>query len=137
MEPRGTRAIGAARCRLGPRVAGAGLRPRGLPLCPPPAAGTAVPGSHLIACRFVAGTGRVCRLQFGLRDASYLSIPLVHRQSRVGHDGHLLPGAVFSVFAVQAYVELDSKETIKKKKKKRSSLQSFPCWESSSGDADV
>lgn len=49
-------------------------------------------------------------LQLGLRDASYLSIPLVHRQSRVGHDGHLLPGAVSSVFAVQAHVELDSKE---------------------------
>lgn len=49
-------------------------------------------------------------LQLGLRDASYLSIPLVRRQSRVGHDRHLLPGAVSSVFAVQAHVELDSKE---------------------------
>ncbi|KAL2305744.1 hypothetical protein Nmel_003633 [Mimus melanotis] len=37
----------------------------------------------------------------------------VRGQSRVGHDGHLLPGAVSSVFAVQAHVELDSKEKIK------------------------
>lgn len=61
----------------------------------------------------------MCCLQFGLRDASCLSIPLVHRQSRVGHDGHLLSGAVSSVFAVQAYVELDSKEKIKKNKNEK------------------
>lgn len=58
----------------------------------------------------------MCCSQFGLRDASYLSIPLVHRRSRVGHDGHLLLGAVSYVFAVQAHVELGSKEKIKKKK---------------------
>lgn len=75
-------------------------------------AGIAVPGSHLIACRFVAGTGRVCCLQLGLCDASYLSVSLVRRQSRVGQVGHLLPGAVSSVFVVQAHVELNSKEKI-------------------------